>query len=301
MGEKRVRILNSLRRRIPLWIWVVLITILVFVIVVRLGSSAVSGERGFSFGEKVGIIRLNGPIIGSEQIIHEFNSFKDRSDVKAIVFRINSPGGTVAPSQEIYEKVKNINLQIPVVVSVGNLAASGGYYAAMGSNTIVVNRGSIVGSIGVILDYPVATDLLDKIGLRFETLTSGEYKDSGSPTRQVTKKDREYFQNVIDDLHSQFISAVSLGRNLELDEVINLADGRIFTGEQAISLGLADTIGTLEDAIKIAGKLAGIQGKPKTIQLRRKSSTFLDFMINTIMQRYGNWRFQEPAYRWKWE
>lgn len=301
MGEKRVRILNSLRRRIPLWIWVVLITILVFVIVVRLGSSAVSGERGFSFGEKVGIIRLNGPIIGSEQIIHEFNSFKDRSDVKAIVFRINSPGGTVAPSQEIYEKVKNINLQIPVIVSVGNLAASGGYYAAMGSNTIVVNRGSIVGSIGVILDYPVATDLLDKIGLRFETLTSGEYKDSGSPTRQVTKKDREYFQNVIDDLHSQFISAVSLGRNLELDEVINLADGRIFTGEQAISLGLADTIGTLEDAIKIAGKLAGIQGKPKTIQLRRKSSTFLDFMINTIMQRYGNWRFQEPAYRWKWE
>jgi protease-4 len=261
----------------------------------------VSGERGFSFGEKVGIIRLNGPIIGSEQIIHEFNSFKDRSDVKAIVFRINSPGGTVAPSQEIYEKVKNINLQIPVVVSVGNLAASGGYYAAMGSNTIVVNRGSIVGSIGVILDYPVATDLLDKIGLRFETLTSGEYKDSGSPTRQVTKKDREYFQNVIDDLHSQFISAVSLGRNLELDEVIDLADGRIFTGEQAISLGLADTIGTLEDAIKIAGKLAGIQGKPKTIQLRRKSSTFLDFMINTIMQRYGNWRFQEPAYRWKWE
>ncbi len=301
MGEKRVRILNSLRRRIPLWIWVVLITILVFVIVVRLGSSAVSGERGFSFGEKVGIIRLNGPIIGSEQIIHEFNSFKDRSDVKAIVFRINSPGGTVAPSQEIYEKVKNINLQIPVVISVGNLAASGGYYAAMGSNTIVVNRGSIVGSIGVILDYPVATDLLDKIGLRFETLTSGEYKDSGSPTRQVTKKDREYFQNVIDDLHSQFISAVSLGRNLELDEVIDLADGRIFTGEQAISLGLADTIGTLEDAIKIAGKLAGIQGKPKTIQLRRKSSTFLDFMINTIMQRYGNWRFQEPAYRWKWE
>lgn len=301
MGEKRVRILNSLRRRIPLWIWVVLITILVFVIVVRLGSSAVSGERGFSFGEKVGIIRLNGPIIGSEQIIHEFNSFKDRSDVKAIVFRINSPGGTVAPSQEIYEKVKNINLQIPVVVSVGNLAASGGYYAAMGSSTIVVNRGSIVGSIGVILDYPVATDLLDKIGLRFETLTSGEYKDSGSPTRQVTKKDREYFQNVIDDLHSQFISAVSLGRNLELDEVIDLADGRIFTGEQAISLGLADTIGTLEDAIKIAGKLAGIQGKPKTIQLRRKSSTFLDFMINTIMQRYGNWRFQEPAYRWKWE
>lgn len=299
MGEKRVRILNSLRRRIPLWIWVVLITILVFVIVVRLGSSAVSGERGFSFGEKVGIIRLNGPIIGSEQVIHEFNTFKDRNDVKAIVFRINSPGGTVAPSQEIYEKVKNINLQIPVVVSVGNLAASGGYYAAIGSKTIVVNRGSIVGSIGVILDYPVATDLLDKIGLRFETLTSGEYKDSGSPTRQVTKKDREYFQNVIDDLHSQFILAVSIGRNLELDEVIDLADGRIFTGEQAISLGLADTIGTLEDAIKIAGKLAGIQGKPKTIQLRRKSSTFLDFMINTIMQRYGNWRFQEPAYRWK--
>ncbi|MEE9189400.1 MAG: signal peptide peptidase SppA [Candidatus Neomarinimicrobiota bacterium] len=291
--------MKSQRRRIPLWIWVVLITVLVFIVVVRLGTSAISGEGGFSFGEKVGIIRLIGPIIGSEQVIHEFNTLKDRSDVKAIVFRINSPGGTVAPSQEIYEKVKNINMQIPIVVSVGNLAASGGYYAAMGSNTIVVNRGSIVGSIGVILDYPVATDLLDKLGLRFETLTSGEYKDSGSPTRQVTEKDREYFQYVIDDLHNQFVSAVSLGRNLELDEVGNLADGRIFTGEQAIALGLADTLGTLEDAIKIAGKLAGIQGKPRTIQLRRKSSTFLDFMINTVMQRYGNWRFQQPAYRWK--
>lgn len=291
--------MKSQRRRIPLWIWVVLITVLVFIVVVRLGSSAVSGEGGFSFGEKVGIIRLIGPIIGSEQIIHEFNTLKDRSDIKAIVFRINSPGGTVAPSQEIYEKVKNINMQIPIVVSVGNLAASGGYYAAMGSNTIVVNRGSIVGSIGVILDYPVATDLLDKLGLRFETLTSGEYKDSGSPTRLVTEKDREYFQYVIDDLHNQFVSAVSLGRNLELDEVSDLADGRIFTGEQAISLGLADTLGTLEDAIKIAGKLAGIQGKPRTIQLRRKSSTFLDFMINTVMQRYGNWRFHQPAYRWK--
>jgi protease-4 len=301
LGERRVSILNSRKRRVPLWIWVILITVLVFVIVVRLGSSAVSGERSFAFGEKVGIVRLIGPIIGSEQIIRELNTLKDRSDVKAIVFRINSPGGTVAPSQEIYEKVKNINTQIPIVVSVGNLAASGGYYAAMGSNIIVVNRGSIVGSIGVILDYPVATDLLEKLGLRFETLTSGEYKDSGSPTRQVTEKDREYFQNVIDDLHSQFVTAVSLGRNLELDEVSDLADGRIFTGEQAISLGLADTLGTLEDAIKIAGKLAGIQGKPRTIQVRRKSSTFLDFMISTIMQRYGNWRFQEPAYRWKWE
>jgi protease-4 len=301
LGERRISILNSRKRRVPLWIWVILITVLVFVIVVRLGSSAVSGERSFAFGEKVGIVRLIGPIIGSEQIIRELNTLKDRSDVKAIVFRINSPGGTVAPSQEIYEKVKNINTQIPIVVSVGNLAASGGYYAAMGSNIIVVNRGSIVGSIGVILDYPVATDLLEKLGLRFETLTSGEYKDSGSPTRQVTEKDREYFQNVIDDLHSQFVTAVSFGRNLERDEVSDLADGRIFTGEQAISLGLADTLGTLEDAIKIAGKLAGIQGKPRTIQVRRKSSTFLDFMISTIMQRYGNWRFQEPAYRWKWE
>jgi protease-4 len=221
------------RNRKSYKIWLIIGFIIIAIVVIRFGAST-GQSRSLSFGEKIGIVTLEGPIFSSEQVIYELNKMVDRSDVKAIVFRINSPGGTVAPSQEIYEKIKTLNDRIPIVVSVGNLAASGGYYAALESEKIVANRGSIIGSIGVILDYPVAVELLDKIGLRFETLTSGDLKDAGSPTRPVTEKDRDYFQSVINDLHDQFIEAVSKSRLIEMSEVSKLADGRIFTGEQAV-------------------------------------------------------------------
>ncbi|MFC1550671.1 signal peptide peptidase SppA [Candidatus Neomarinimicrobiota bacterium] len=288
------------RNRKPYKIWLIIGFIIITIIVFRLGAS--TGQSSpLSFGDKIGIVTLEGPIFSSRQVIYELNKMADRSDVKAIVFRINSPGGTVAPSQEIYEKIKTLNDRIPIIVSVGNLAASGGYYAALESEKIVANRGSIVGSIGVILDYPVAVELLDKIGLRFETLTSGDLKDAGSPTRPVTDKDRDFFQSVINDLHDQFIKAVSKGRSIEMSEVSKLADGRIFTGEQAIKLGLIDTIGTYEDAIQIAGEIAGIPGKPNTIQLRKESKTIFDFLLGYAKQNIESWKSITPAYRWQWE
>ncbi len=288
------------RNRNPYKIWIIVGFIIIAFLAFRFGASA--GQSGaLSFGDKIGIVALEGPIFSSERVIYELNKMTERSDVKAIVFRINSPGGTVAPSQEIYEKIKKLNDRIPIIVSVGSLAASGGYYAALESEKIVANKGSIVGSIGVILDYPVAVELLNKIGLRFETLTSGELKDAGSPTRAVTKKDREFFQSVINDLHAQFINAVSEGRSMAITEVTKLADGRIFTGEQAVELGLIDTIGTYEDAIKIAGEIVGIPGKPKTIQLRKESKTVIDFLLGYAKQNIDSWTSFTPAYRWKWE
>jgi len=288
------------RNRNPYKIWIIIGFIIIAFLVFRFGASA--GQSGaLSFGDKIGIVALEGPIFSSERVIYELNKMTERSDVKAIVFRINSPGGTVAPSQEIYEKIKKLNDRIPIIVSVGSLAASGGYYAALESEKIVANKGSIVGSIGVILDYPVAVELLNKIGLRFETLTSGELKDAGSPTRAVTKKDREFFQSVINDLHAQFINAVSEGRSMAITEVTKLADGRIFTGEQAVELGLIDTIGTYEDAIKIAGEIVGIPGKPKTIQLRKESKTVFDFLLGYAKQNLDSWTSFTPAFRWKWE
>jgi protease-4 len=288
------------KNRNPFLIWFIIGIIIIAVIVFRIGASA--GESGtFSFGDKVGVVSLEGPIFTSEKVIYELNKMADRSDVRAIVFRINSPGGLVAPSQEIYEKIKNLNRRIPIIVSVGNVAASGGYYAALESEKIVANRGSIIGSIGVILDYPVAVELLDKIGLRFETLTTGDLKDAGSPTRDVTEKDREFFRSVIDDLHNQFADAVAEGRAIDRAAVDQLADGRILSGEQALAFGLIDTIGTYEDAIKIAGELAGIPGKPRTIQLRKESKSIFDLLLGYAKQNIGSWAHFTPAYRWKWE
>jgi len=184
---------------------------------------------------------------------------------------------------------------------VGAVAASGGYYAALECEKIVANRGSIIGSIGVILEYPVAVDLLEKIGLRFETVKSGEVKDMGNPTREVTERDREIFQSVIYDLHRQFLDAVVEGRSLEKSMVEPLADGSVFTGEQALNLGLVDTLGTLENAIEIAANFAKITGKPKVISHKKERSGLLDYLLGDAKQTASSWFQPKPAYRWQWE
>ncbi|MFC1566195.1 S49 family peptidase [Candidatus Neomarinimicrobiota bacterium] len=158
---------------------------------------------------------------------------------------------------------------------------------------IVANNGSLVGSIGVILDYPVVIELLDKIGLQVETVKSGALKDSGSPTRPVSVEDRKYFQSVVDDQHEQFIKAVAEGRNLPVEEVRNYADGRIFTGNQALAMSLIDTIGTFEDAIAIAGQVGGIKGKPKKVELRKKRKSIFDLLYNEYQQTVGSRAFLE--------
>jgi protease-4 len=282
------------------WIWISLAGILILFVVLRFVVWT-SREDGLRLGPKVGVVRLEGPIFSSEKIVRQLNQFAERDDVKAVVLRINSPGGAVAPSQEIYERVKRLNSVKPVVASFGGVAASGGYYAALGSARIVANRGTITGSIGVILDYPVATDLLDKIGLRFETVKSGAFKDAGSPTREVTEEDRRYFREIVQDLHRQFVEAVVASRQMEAAQVEPLADGRVFTGEQALELGLIDTLGTFEDAIQIAGELGAIEGKPNTVELPPRRRGLWDYLFGTVQQVTSRWVPEGPAYRWRWE
>ncbi len=280
------------------WIWISIGSILLLFLIIRVFSSTTSG-LGLFGGDKIGIVRLEGMILSSEQVNKQLNDFSKRADIKAIVLRINSGGGVVAASQEIYEKVKDLRSKVPIIVSVDNVAASGAYYAAIESEMIVANHGSLVGSIGVILEYPVVTELLDKIGLHVETIKSGKLKDSGSPTRPVSRADREYFQSVIDDLHEQFINAVVIGRNIPVEDVRELADGKIFTGNQALEFSLIDTIGTFEDAIAIAGKIGGIKGKPKKVEFRKKRKSLFDLLYNEIQHKFGSRIGVEPAYRWQ--
>jgi len=281
------------------WIWIAVAVLVIFIIVSRMWTSDQTGE-GLSLGPKVGIVYLEGPIFDSRAVIEDLEEMAERSDVKAIVLRVNSPGGGVASSQEIYEKVKRLNQTTPIVTSVGSMAASGGYYSALGSTTIVANPGSITGSIGVIMDYPVATDLLNKIGLKFETVKSGELKDSGSPSRAVTDADRHYFQSVVQDMHEQFMEAVALSRNLDFATVAELADGRVFTGRQSLVLGLIDTIGTFDDAVAIAAELGDISGKPKLIKPKKDKPQFLEWLFEEARTEIGSLLKVEPAYRWQW-
>ena len=282
------------------WVWISLGVVFFLFIVAQIVSFSIDRTQ-LHLGEKVGIVSIEGAIFSSKKAVKELDEFAERKDIKAIVLRINSPGGSVAPTQEIYEKVKTLRGIKPVIASVGAVAASGGYYTALGCEKIVANRGSVIGSIGVILEYPVAVDLLKKIGLRFETVKSGEVKDMGNPTREVTKRDREVFQSVINDLHRQFLNAVVEGRSLDKSIVEPLADGSVFTGEQALHLGLIDILGTFENAIEIAANFAEISGKPKVIYPKKERSGLLDYLLGNAKQTASSWFQVTPAYRWQWE
>ncbi len=225
--------------------------------------------------EKVAIIKIEGILMGSEQTVEEIKDYADDASVKAIVIRVDSPGGGVVPSQEIYNAVLEARKKgKKIVVSMGSLAASGGYYVAAAADRIVANPGTLTGSIGVKMEFANLEKLLEKIGVKGMVVKAGEYKDIGSPYREMTEPERKLLQAVIDDVHSQFIEAVAKGRNLPEADVRSIADGRIFTGRQALQLKLVDTLGDLEDSIRIAGELAGIKGKPKVVRREKKASFF---------------------------
>jgi protease IV len=222
-------------------------------------------------GGTIALIELNEPIISSENIVRLFKRYRQNVGVRAIVFRIESPGGGVSASQEIYEEVKKTrNSGKPVVVSMGAIAASGGYYVACGADKIVANPGSITGSIGVISQFMHVNDLLDKLGISSTTIKSGKLKDSGSPFRKMNAEDKIYFQEMIDDVYDQFVSVVADERKLKKEAVKKLADGRVFTGRKAYELQLIDTLGTYEDAIRLAADLADIAGQPRVIKERKR-------------------------------
>ena len=206
----------------------------------------------------IGVIDLNGVIVTSEQTIKHLTSFREEDNVKAILIRIDSPGGAVGASQELYEEIKRTAREKPVVASMASVAASGGYYAALGANQIFANPGTLTGSIGVILKFANIKQILDKVGYKAEVIKSGTNKDIGSFSRDMTDSERSLLQSLIDSVHEQFVQAVSESRNLDLETVGPIADGRIFTGKQALEQGLIDTLGNFTDAAQQAAKLAGL-------------------------------------------
>ncbi|HIC91475.1 MAG TPA: signal peptide peptidase SppA [Syntrophaceae bacterium] len=239
-------------------------------------------------GEKVAVVEIKGLITESRSAIDRIIKFKKDKTVKAIVLRIETPGGAVGPSQEIYQEVRKTGQVKKVVASMGSVAASGGYYIASAAHKIFANPGTITGSIGVVAEFSNIEELLKKIGLKTVIIKSGDFKDIGSPLREMTSEERELIKGLIDGVHKQFIRAVAEGRNLPIDAVERIADGRILTGEQAKELGLIDQLGNLQDAITLASKLAGIKGEPQVIYSEKKRPSIWDFLLRTLLQKGTN-------------
>jgi len=262
---------HPVKRRKPLrlLLWVLLAGLLLVVLV-----NTLFPDWDLSDEDRIALVRVEGVILDAQQTVGELKRFADNPSVKAIVLRIDSPGGGVVPSQEIYDAVKRVRNKNNkmVVASMGTVAASGGYYIAAATDRIIANPGTLTGSIGVIMELANLEGLLKKIGVESLVVKSGQYKDIGSPLRKMSEEDRRILQSVMDDVHRQFIQAVAEGRSLEVAEVQPLADGRIFTGRQAREMKLVDELGDLEDAIRLAADLAGIEGEPKVVEPRKRFS-----------------------------
>ena len=272
--------------------WIIGCTTILFIIVIGISilfSIFLSSDEGYedemlggsNRNSKIALVEIKEEIIESENIVRQLKKYRLNDDVKAVVLRINSPGGDVASSQEIYDEVTKVRKVKPIVASFGSVAASGGYYIAVGATKIVSNPGSVTGSIGVISQILNAEDLLSKIGIGSTTIKTGKYKDSGSPYRKATEEDIKYFKGPIDEIYLQFVATVSYERKLSMDSVVQLANGQIYTGLYAYNLGLVDTLGTYEDAITYAGILANINGDA-TIIKERKNQKFMDVIFGEI-------------------
>jgi protease IV len=275
------------RRRPILWglVGTVLMLATFFLLALAL-TRLLTGEAGIADGAmKIAIVPIEGVISSdlAEHTVRQLRKYAEDPAIKAIVMRIDSPGGGVAASQEIYEEVKRLRTDGKLVVaSLGSLAASGGYYVACAADRIITNPGTITGSIGVIVQLANAEELLRKVGIESTAITSGPFKDSGSPARPLRPEERAVFQTLVDDVYQQFVDAVAQGRHLEPAEVRQYADGRVYTGRQAKAFKLVDDLGTLQDAIAYAASTIGVAGKPKLVQERRERLWWLKFVLESI-------------------
>jgi protease IV len=255
--------------------------------------------------DKVAVIPIEGEILEARDALDTLKKYADNDSVKAIVIRINSPGGAIAPSQEIYSGIRRTRKESgkPIVASLDSVAASGGFYIAAACDEIVANPGSITGSIGVILQWFDMKELARWAKLKPETITSGALKDAGSPWRELTESERQYFQSIVTQLHGQFVRDVATGRagRIKYEEVARLADGRVFTGEQALKLKLVDELGSIDDAVRTAGRLAGIEGEPTRLWPRRHEDTLFDLLngqADAMLERVVSRRVPQFLYRW---
>jgi protease IV len=271
------------------WFWVMIggglfavvlavIVGLAFAIVRATGDSDIS-----SFGsDKIGVIDVDGVILSAETPISQLRKFADDTSIRAIILHINSPGGGAAASQEIYEEVKRIRdeKKKPIVASIESEGASGAYYIASGTSKIFANRASIVGSIGVIMEYTNYGDLLKWAKLKNVIIKAGDLKDAPSPVRDLTPKEQAYMQGLVDNMHQQFIDDVASGRKRPVTEIQPLATGQVWTGQQAVPLHLIDTIGSFQDALRATAKQVGISGEPQVVKPYIRRKTLLDILTS---------------------
>jgi len=249
--------------------------LLTFVVIAWLLTFFDDGFHGGPWSSAIGVIEVQGIIDDDEEIIESIRRFAKADHVRAIILRVESPGGAVTPSQEIYRELFRVREQKPVIASLGEVAASGGYYIASACTTIMANPGTITGSIGVIMGtmYNVQ-GLLEKLGIKGTVVKAGAYKDIGSSIRDMTPEERQILKAMLDDVHKQFIAAVAMGRNMDEAAVQPLADGRIYSGEQAQRVGLVDQLGNFQDAIALAAEKAGISGEPRIIRASTQKKTW---------------------------
>ncbi|MEE8109473.1 MAG: signal peptide peptidase SppA [bacterium] len=259
---------SKIRKR-PRWGRRLVWGLVALLLVVGLSNYLTQGKLVGRASKRVALLRIQGPILTAGKLVHQIERYGKDSSVRSLVVLVNSPGGGVAASQEIYHALLRFRERDKAVVtSMEGVAASGGYYVALASNKIFANAGTITGSIGVILQVGNVEGLLKKVGLKFEVIKSGKHKDIGSPLRPMTPEDRAVVRQLIEDAYNQFVRAVSEGRDIPVERVRTIADGRIFSGERAKRLGLVDEVGTLNDAIREAGRLGGIPGYPVVFEER---------------------------------
>ncbi len=290
-------------QRSPLTIMLVLLLLLAFFAGLALILRGQSGSKALlTAKERVGVVEITGALTDSKTILRQLKKFSEDETLKALVVRINSPGGAVGPAQEIRAELLKLRARKKVVASLGTVAASGGYYIASGAEVIVANPGTLTGSIGVIMNLANVEQLLQKLGLTMFSLKAGELKDVGSPFRSLTPPEKEYLQRLLTKVHEQFIADVAEGRRMLIHKVREVADGRIFTGAEAQQLGLVDHLGNLPDAIELAGRLAGLKGKVEAVYPPPEKPSLLRLLFGDEgEEKLATWLGggPVPAYLWQ--
>lgn len=240
-------------------------------------------DGGFSLGkDKIGVVHVEGMIMDSTDVVDWIRTLKENDSVKGVLLRVNSPGGSIAPSQEIYQAVEALAAVKPVVASYGTVAASGGYYASAPAQIIMANPGSITASIGVMAEFVTVTEALEKLGIKPEVLTTGKFKAAGTPIRELTEEQRDQLLGMMLDLHAQFVDDVAKARGMERDRVAALADGRAVTGRQALALGLVDMLGSQQQAFDKLKELCQIEGKATLLEGPVHEKTFMEELVGAV-------------------
>ena len=264
--------------------------VLMIILAVALISGAMAFFRSMGWtpgsfsmsGDKIGVIHLEGMIMDSSEVVEWIHSLEKNDSIKGVLMRVNSPGGAIAPSQEIYQAVTELNAVKPVVASYGSVAASGGYYASVPAELIFANPGSVTASIGVMAEFVTVTEAMNRLGIKPEVLTTGKYKAAGTPMRALTDAQRSQLLGLMQDLHEQFVDDVAAAREMQRDRVAAVADGRAVSGRQALALGLIDRLGSMSQAVDKLKEMCGIEGEAVLVEGPVKETTLVERIVGAI-------------------